>query len=217
MYQSTSFDADYISYICEQHAFCPDLSFAQGYSAVPELRFLFLLWVAELSMLPCVRLDQLTHLLIWSRNTFDTSPHISPLDFISGVNTAWKGILLTPPHANNPAVSSRTLRYISSQYSTLTLNSLAHSLGLNSSYLSRAISSSFDCTFLDLLHCRRILIFVCTFHIQHESISLDEISDLLGYSSMHYFHCVFKRYTGISPAKMKAFIDTWQSECSQES
>ena len=206
------FDREYMSYVYEQHLFQPPFSFFEDRIDNSELRSIFLLWLAELSILPCVRLNHLTHLLLWERDTLNAFPNLSPSNFILKANLAWKEILLSPVQQANPAIYYQTLRYIDLQYPSLTLHDLAHSLGLNSSYLSRAISAGFNCTFLDLLHCRRILAFICTFHIKHESPAIDEISNILGYSSMHYFYCVFKGYTGLTPARVKAFINTYPLE-----
>ena len=65
------FDREYMSYVYEQHLFQPPFSFFEDRIDNSELRSIFLLWLAELSILPCVRLNHLTHLLLWERDTLN--------------------------------------------------------------------------------------------------------------------------------------------------
>ena len=98
------------------------------------------------------------------------------------------------------------LKHIDNEYPGLTLRTLAQQLDLNGSYLSRVISRDLRCTFLDLLHCRRILAAVEALRMPRRELSLDDIACQLGYSSLHYFYCVFKNYTGLTPAKARELI-----------
>ena len=59
---------------------------------------------------------------------------------------------------------------------------------------------------LFLLHCRRILAAVEALRMPRRELSLDDIACQLGYSSLHYFYCVFKNYTGLTPAKARELI-----------
>lgn len=106
----------------------------------------------------------------------------------------------------NPALCARTLRKIEQQYRDINLCSISAQLGVNSAYLSRVLSQNMNTNFLALLHSKRILTALDLF-IQLEHLpDLEQVSAELGYASAHYFYCVFKKYTGLTPTQCRYLI-----------
>ena len=106
----------------------------------------------------------------------------------------------------NPALCSGTIRHIERSYSGVNLKELSRQMGVNASYLSRVLSQNFHATFLDLLHTKRILTALDLFRSGEASLQMETIAANLGYSSQHYFYCVFKRYTGLTPSAAQNLI-----------
>ena len=92
------------------------------------------------------------------------------------------------------------------QFETITLKMAAEMVGVNSSYLSRTVSQTYGCSFLDLLHCRRILAAVERFGAPEPRDSMEAISLQVGYTTVHHFYCVFRRYIGSPPKEMRTLI-----------
>lgn len=107
---------------------------------------------------------------------------------------------------DNPALCSRVIWYVETQHEDMNLKSMAEKLKTNSSYLSRIISQNFGCTFLELLHCHRIMVSFALFAVSKQELSMEEISSRLGYSSVHYYYNVFKRYAGLTPSKTRRIV-----------
>ncbi len=166
------------------------------------LRAFFLLWLNEMAARPEIKLDMLANLLVENRSLLQNG---AALD-VDRLNLAWKDILTTPREQRNPGLCLLVLNHINSEYPDLTLRTLAQRLDLNGSYLSRVISQDLRCTFLDLLHCRRILAAIEALRMPRRELSLDDIVCQLGYSSLHYFYCVFKNYIGLTPAKARELM-----------
>lgn len=197
-YMGHSFSNEYALYLCELHPFSPLLESEDAFITQVS----FLLWLNQVLTLPGSQLDMVARLLIWNKNFIRSGSIAVP----EQVNQVWKEILTTSHKQKNPALCTFVLKQINVDYSSLTLHELACRLGLNSSYLSRVISQDMQCSFLDLLHCRRILSAVEAFCTPRQERSLDDIAYQLGYSSLHYFYCVFKSYTGLTPAKARETV-----------
>lgn len=101
----------------------------------------------------------------------------------------------------NPALCARALRQIEREYQTINLHDLSVRLNVNSAYLSRVLSQSLEVSFLDLLHSKRILAAISLCLQSEVRIPLEQLAASLGYSSAHYFYCVFKKYIGLTPTE----------------
>lgn len=106
----------------------------------------------------------------------------------------------------NPALCARVQVILERQFETITLKMAAEMVGVNSSYLSRTVSQTYGCSFLDLLHCRRILAAVERFGAPEPRDSMEAISLQVGYTTVHHFYCVFRRYIGSPPKEMRTLI-----------
>lgn len=106
----------------------------------------------------------------------------------------------------NPALCARALRQIEQEYQDINLHDLSSRLNINSAYLSRVLSQSLGVSFLDLLHSKRILTATNLFLQSEKRIPLEQLAANLGYSSAHYFYCVFKKYTGLTPTEGQYLI-----------
>ena len=190
--------------LCNAHPFSPppDAAYADG----SIFRVAFLLWVKNLSSLPTIRLDQVTRLLVWGKNNICFSNNRNLSDMITDINVAWREIILCPCKQYNPALCLLSLKRVNSAYATMSLQKLASQRCLNASYLSRVISRDLKCSFPELLQCRRILLSVNFLRISRRDRSIESIANDLGYSSAHYFYCVFKSYTGITPVTVRETI-----------
>ena len=191
-------DKEYLLSVYEQTIFRPSLECSDD----AFLSGCFLLWLSEVAARPEIKLDMLASLLAENRSLLQTGDTL----VVNRLNLAWKDILTSPHEQRNPGLCLLVLKHIDNEYPGLTLRTLAQQLDLNGSYLSRVISRDLRCTFLDLLHCRRILAAVEALWMPRRELSLDDIACQLGYSSLHYFYCVFKNYTGLTPAKARELI-----------
>ncbi len=189
---------DYLLHVYEQNLFRPSPECPDDASSLAA----FLVWFSRLSELPEVKLDMLANLLVQNRSLVQDGQERSA----DRINLIWKDILTAPQELRNPGLCLLVLKHIDREYPSLTLHTLAQRLELNSSYLSRVISRDLHCTFLDLLHCRRLLAAIEALQTPKRELSLDDIACRLGYSSLHYFYCVFKNYTGLTPAKARELM-----------
>lgn len=198
------FDREFALNLYNEHQFSPDLDILRGDAAI--FYTAFLLWVKRLSTLPTVRLDQVARLLVWGKDNICYSNSQDFSNMIVKANLAWKEIILYPCKQSNPALCLLILKNINSDHTTLSLQKLASQLCLNPSYLSRVISRDLKCSFPELLQCRKILLSVDLLRIPRRKLSIENISNELGYSSAHYFYCVFKSYTGVTPAIIREIL-----------
>ena len=67
---------------------------------------------------------------------------------------------------------------------------------------TRVLSQNLHVTFLDLLHTKRIFVALEYFSNSKKLPQLEYLATDLGYSSAHYFYCVFKRYVGLTPSEV---------------
>ena len=56
--------------------------------------------------------------------------------------------------------------------------------------------------YIDLLHTKRIFVALEYFSNSKKLPQLEYLATDLGYSSAHYFYCVFKRYVGLTPSEV---------------
>ncbi|MBE6934465.1 MAG: helix-turn-helix transcriptional regulator [Ruminococcaceae bacterium] len=89
-------------------------------------------------------------------------------------------------------------QYISKNYHTrITLDSLCFLFGINKTTLCRSFKESYGTTILDYINALRIQEATVLLHKSNSSIT--EISEILGFSSVHYFCRLFKQHTHCSP------------------
>ncbi|SDI34469.1 response regulator transcription factor [Proteiniclasticum ruminis] len=106
-----------------------------------------------------------------------------------------KQLDLSPPIKN-------ALQYINAHYQTkLTLEDVSSHVYLNSSYLSQLFKKEMGIAFGEYLENMRIR--YAKNLIKSTHLSMNEISEKVGFSSQNYFTRVFKKVTGLSPARYK--------------
>lgn len=106
----------------------------------------------------------------------------------------------------NPYITEHALQIISQRYTSLSLEDLAVLLTISRSYLCRIISKDTGCSFLELLHYRRILSAAEEFITCPANLSIENLAFKLGYTSLHHFYRVFKQYTGLTPASARKLL-----------
>ena len=89
-------------------------------------------------------------------------------------------------------------QYISEHYSeNITLDNLCFIFGTNKTSLCRDFKKSYGLTILEHVHVLRID--KAKKLLRQNDLSVTEISDMLGFVSVHYFCRLFKKRTGLSP------------------
>ena len=96
-----------------------------------------------------------------------------------------------------------TLKIIEKEFADedLSLNSVSERLHVSPNYLSANMKKYAGDTFINLLISRRME--EAQELIRRENLRISEIAERCGYSDQHYFSFCFKKYYGISPAKMR--------------
>ncbi|MER2152476.1 MAG: helix-turn-helix domain-containing protein, partial [Candidatus Limivicinus sp.] len=102
------------------------------------------------------------------------------------------------------SLCQQAMRIIASEYQdeSLSLSSVSDRLHVNPNYLSANMKKYAGDTFMNLLirermeHALQIL-------QQSGSVRIAEVAAACGYSDQHYFSYCFKKYHGISPAKLR--------------
>jgi AraC-like DNA-binding protein len=89
----------------------------------------------------------------------------------------------------------------------ITLSELADKLGTNATYLSQYINNQLKTNFNDYLNSQRIDE-ACRLFRRNTSLkySVDQIADMVGFSSRTTFYTTFKKFTGITPAVFQKYI-----------
>jgi Response regulator containing CheY-like receiver domain and AraC-type DNA-binding domain len=97
----------------------------------------------------------------------------------------------------------RALRMIDQRYmeEDLSLNSVSEELHVSPNYLSANMKKYAGDTFINLLIQKRME--AAKILISARNLKIGEIAEKCGYSDQHYFSFCFKKYYGISPAKMR--------------
>lgn len=83
----------------------------------------------------------------------------------------------------------------------ITIKELAKKYGISAGYLSTLIKDNLGMPFPDYLAAKRIQ--KAKELMENEMLSLEQISEMAGFRDNYYFSKVFKKYTGISPAKYR--------------
>ncbi|TMV52160.1 AraC family transcriptional regulator [Paenibacillus mesophilus] len=81
----------------------------------------------------------------------------------------------------------------------LTLAHLCETFSVGRTHLSVLFKAKYDCGVLE--YWNRLKVDKAKEHIRQNSYNLTEISELLGYNSLHYFSRQFKKTTGMTPSE----------------
>lgn len=89
-------------------------------------------------------------------------------------------------------------RYLTEHYTEkINLGNLCFIFGTNKTSLCREFKSTYGLTILEYIHSQRIK--TAKKMLRDKEISVTEISEKLGFDSVHYFSRLFKKHTGVSP------------------
>ena len=97
----------------------------------------------------------------------------------------------------------RALRIIETRYrdESLSLSSVSEELHVSPNYLSANMKKYAGDTFINLLIKKRMAVAQTMIHAG--SMKIGEVAERCGYSDQHYFSFCFKKYYGVSPARMR--------------
>ena len=108
-------------------------------------------------------------------------------------------IYLFPDNSNNYYIAE-AIRQIKMNYNKkISIEAIALSLGVSTSYLSRKFREATEQTFLDVLNKYRIQKAIELLNLGKYRVN--EISDMTGFSEYKHFCNVFKKYTQTSPTE----------------
>ncbi|MGN0968624.1 MAG: AraC family transcriptional regulator [Oscillospiraceae bacterium] len=93
------------------------------------------------------------------------------------------------------------LRYIQSNYQTLTLTEAAHFFNYSEAHLSRIIKKYSGQTFSDIIKTIRLQKAVEL--LEKTNLSISEIAEQMGYTDNSHFHKVFKHAYGVTPIQYR--------------
>lgn len=102
-------------------------------------------------------------------------------------------------------VGKLAITYMKENFSQnqLSLNLVAQQFHISQSYLTRVIKQKTGVSFTDYLNRLRINMATKLLTDKDNNYSINDISNMVGYSSQHYFSRAFKNYMGVSPNKYR--------------
>lgn len=102
-------------------------------------------------------------------------------------------------------IALSALNYVRDHFtdSTISLNKVAETFHISQSYLTKIFKQKTGYTFTDYLNNLRILTAANLITQEEKSYTMSQISEMVGYSSPHYFSRAFKNYIGVSPNKYR--------------
>lgn len=103
-------------------------------------------------------------------------------------------------------ISCQVVNYIKEHFiqNDLTLNLVAEHLHISQSYTTKIVKQQTGFNFSDYLNNLRINMAIKILLDKDKSCTINEIAEMVGYSSQHYFSRAFKNHTGLSPMQYKA-------------
>lgn len=103
------------------------------------------------------------------------------------------------------SVSLQVLNYIKEHFTQndLTLNLMAERLHISQSYITKIVKEKTGSNFTDYLNNLRINMAIKILLDADTDCTINEIAEMTGYSSQHYFSRAFKNYTGLSPMQYR--------------
>lgn len=104
-------------------------------------------------------------------------------------------------NGNNKCIGNQAINYIKENFTQndLTLNLIAEKLHISQSYLTRIIKQKTGVSFTDYLNKLRINMAIKLLLDNNRNYTINDIANMVGYSSQHYFSRAFKNYIGLSP------------------
>lgn len=93
------------------------------------------------------------------------------------------------------------VNYMEENHQTCTLNEISKEFGFNASYLSRYIKKHTGETFISLI--QNIRLKKACILLENSTLSIDLISQSVGYKNISFFYKKFKDYYGMSPKEYK--------------
>jgi len=106
---------------------------------------------------------------------------------------------------SSKCIGNQAIVYIKENYSKndLTLNLIAEQLHTSQSNLTRIIKHKTGENFTDYLNKLRIDMAIKLLLDKDKDFTINDIANIVGYSSQHYFSRAFKNYMGVSPIQYK--------------
>lgn len=113
----------------------------------------------------------------------------------------WTDKLKTSEDSFDQKLTFRVLRYVDEHYRDGELTALAHSMGYDIYWLSRAIKRLTGHTYKELLQIKRLN--QASFLLLNTRLSANDISVAVGYDNTSYFYRIFKERYGMSPRQYR--------------
>ncbi len=115
-----------------------------------------------------------------------------------------RGIQSSGGASHSPAVTTGSIQavhqYLTENFRTrITLANLCFLFGMNKTTLCSSFKAAYGTTILDYINTLRIR--EAKSYLLQGTMSITEISDMLGFNSVHYFCRLFKQQTGRSPTE----------------
>lgn len=104
----------------------------------------------------------------------------------------------TPSFIPQSKISDVTDYLNQNYHSQLSLDELCFLFKTNKTSLCSHFKQAHQCTIIDYVN--RLRIKDAKMHLREGKLNITQISQALGFSSIHYFSRIFKKYTGFSPA-----------------
>jgi len=109
---------------------------------------------------------------------------------------------ILPAQENHEDYTARAVKYINQNYQKdITLKSVADSLFISESYLSRLFKANAGQTFVDYLTYYRIKM-ACRL-LKDPDVKIQEIANIIGYKDQRYFSVIFKKLVGLTPKEFR--------------
>jgi AraC-like DNA-binding protein len=123
-------------------------------------------------------------------------------DWLSRIMARFTDLVFTLKDVKHADVMQKALKYINGHYTEeITLDDVAGSVFLSSTYFSKLFSEEMGCRFTTYLN--KVRIEKSKLLLKGSAIPLVDIAGLVGYEDQSYFTKVFKRVAGVSPGKYR--------------
>ena len=108
--------------------------------------------------------------------------------------------------SEHKSVGVQVLNYIKEHFiqNDLTLNLMAERLHISQSYITKIVKEKTGSSFTNYLNNLRINMAIKILLDKNNDYTINEIAEMTGYSSQHYFSRAFKNYTGLPPLQYRA-------------
>lgn len=111
---------------------------------------------------------------------------------------------IIPPQQVESTLSLSIMKMIDESFKNpdFSLEAIAKKHNFSTSYISKLIKKEAGMSFNDIINTKR-LSYAKDLLKNDPSLSINEISDIVGYSSQHYFSKVFKKAVGLTPVEYR--------------